>query len=613
MTIFRLSLNVSATRLILLDGYGGSLISAFGSFVVGQNMVVGFVIFLIIVIIQFLVITRGAERVAEVAARFTLDAMPGKQMSIDADMNAGLINESQARARRRDVEREADFYGAMDGASKFVKGDAIASIIVTVVNVMGGLLIGIMNGQAVMDALNQYALLTIGNGLVTQVPAILMATATGIIVTRSASDNNLGADFVSQLTAQPKSLMIAAGTILALGLVPGMPHLVFITVAAGFGYLGYLLRNSAQPEPEVGEGAAQAAATREADTPAAVAELLPVDPVEVELGLDLVTLVDSSQGAELADRIGMIRRQLALELGFILPIVRLRDNVELKGNSYCLKIRGVAVARGELMLGMFLAMDPTGGLPRIQGVSTKEPAFGLTATWVSGTDKEQAEMMGYTVVDPVTVLSTHLTEVMKRHAHELLTRQTLQDLLDSLRERASAAVNEVIPNLMTLGQVQRVLGNLLYEGVSIRDLELIMETLGDCAPVTKDVDVLTEYVRQALAGPITAQLLRGGESLQVITLSASLESRLSQSLTQTDSGSYLNVDPETLQVIVSRLGTVIQRAAQNGVEPVVLTAPVVRFYFRRLIERAFPRITVLSYNEINPEVQVQSIGVVTAD
>lgn len=608
LTLFRLALNVSSTRLILLSGDPGEIITAFGNFVAGGDMIVGFVIFLILVVIQLMVITRGAERVAEVAARFTLDAMPGKQMAIDADLNAGLLTEEAARARRLNVQLEADFYGAMDGASKFVKGDSIAGIIITVINLIGGVLIGVMRmNLSAMDALNKFALLTVGDGLVSQIPALLISTATGIIVTRAASKSNLGADVIGQLFAKPKALYLSSATLLVLGLVPGLPTLPFV-ILAGLSFFMARSRSRAEAEvPVPSEAAAEVAPTSRAEN---VVNLLTVDPLEIELGFGLIALADAEQGSELSERINMIRRQFALDLGFVVPVIRIRDNIQLRPNAYLIKVKGVPVGQGELLLDHLLAMNPGSAAGSINGSPTTEPAFGLPAWWIREGEREKAELFGYTVVDPATVLATHLTELIRSYAPDLLGRQEVQQLLDNLKERAPAVVDEVTPGLLSVGQVQKILGNLLRENVPIRDLVTILEALGDYAVATKDVDLLTEYARQAMGRVIVRQYVEAGEPLQVLTLQPELEQVIMNSLQRTEGGNFLNLDPTVLERVFTSLGREVGRLSNSGQTPIVLTAPVVRLYFKRLTERVQSHLVVLSYNELDPAQEVQSVGVV---
>lgn len=609
-TLFRLALNISSTRLILLNGYAGEVIERFGNFVVGGNPVVGFIVFLILVVIQFIVITRGAERVAEVAARFTLDAMPGKQMSIDADLNSGLITEAEARQRRRDVEREADFYGAMDGASKFVKGDAIAALVILAINLLGGFVIGMLQrGLDATQALQQYALLTVGDGLVTQIPALLISTATGIIVTRAASDANLGSDFVGQLFNQPRALLIAGTAIGLLGLVPGLPKLPFFALAGLFGFLGYSMGVSRQIETQIDSQREESGKnTKKSEN---VAGLLQVEPLEIELGYAVVPLAIQEQGGDLMERVLAIRRQCALDLGIIVPPIRVRDNLQLPPNSYIVLLRGIEVARGEVHLDQYLAMNPGTASEEIPGTPTTEPAFGLPALWIGADQKDRAELAGYTVVDAASVMATHVTEVIRAHAAEILTRQDVQALLDAVKTTAPTVVDELIPGLLTVGEVQKVLQALLREGVSIRDLTLILEALADHARATKDTEILTEYVRQAMARSLCHQFGLDRGRTKVLTLSADLEQRLADAVQRTESGTYLALDPQTIQRIHSSLAEQTQRLAALGETPIVLCSPSVRLFFRRLVERVAPRLIVMSYAELTPQVEVESAGMVT--
>jgi flagellar biosynthesis protein FlhA len=608
-TLFRLALNVSTTRLILLEGYAGRVILSFGQFVVGGNPVVGFIIFLILIIIQFIVITRGAERVSEVAARFTLDAMPGKQMSIDADLNAGIITEEEARAKRLEVRREADFYGAMDGASKFVKGDAIAGIIITLINIGGGFIIGIVQQGLSWDmALQKYTLLTVGDGLVSQIPALLISTATGIIVTRSASESNLGQELTGQLLSQPRVLMVATVVLLLLGLVPGLPGIPFFVLAGFTGFLAYTLTTAPVDRGEEVEVPQQEERGDLYLTQRDMTALLQVDPLEIELGYALVPLADPQQGGDLLERIVLLRKQLALELGFLVPTVRVRDNMQLAPNEYSISIRGLQAAGGELLPGYLLAMRPEEEGKEMDGIPTREPTFGLPALWIPEERRQEAERANYTVVDLPAVLATHLTEVIKEHIHELLGRQEVKTLLDSLRESHPAVVDELVPTILGLGQVQRILANLLRERVSIRDLVTILETLADYGPLTKDTDILTEYVRQALARQISQQYRPESGPLPVLTLDPRLEELLRNALQKTDYGNYLALAPQEAEKLFRAVEDEFQGAVDRGYQPVLLCSPVIRFYLRRFLEKQFPRLPVLSYNELEADLEVQVIG-----
>jgi flagellar biosynthesis protein FlhA len=615
-TLFRLALNVSSTRLILLQGYAGQIIESFGNFVVGGNYIVGMVIFLILVVIQFVVITNGAGRVAEVAARFTLDAMPGKQMSIDADLNAGLINDEEARRRRRMIEKEADFYGAMDGASKFVKGDAIAGIIITLINILGGIAVGsFMLGLSVQEAAQRFALLTVGDGLVSQIPALLISTATGIVVTRAASESNLGEDLTRQILAQPRSLGIASGVLFAFGLVPGLPTVPFFILSVLSGAAAYAVSRAMRAE-EARRQAAEAArrqqaASQESVKPGDLVDALAVEPLELEIGYGLIPLVDRGQGGDLLDRITMVRRRIATELGLLVSPIRIRDNLELGPNEYVVKVRGNAVARAEIFPDRFLAMDSGMVTEKVEGIETKEPAFGLPAVWVSEADRDRAELAGYTVVDPSSVTTTHLAEIIKRYAPELLGRQDTKNTIDSLKESAPAVVDEVIPDVLTVGEVQKVLQNLLRERVPIRDMITILETLGDYGKSTRNVDVLSEYCRQALARTICRQYQDEEGMINVITVSPSLEQMIASSVEDSGQGSYLAMDPNLVQKIFDSLSQQIEKSSMYGAQPVVLTTAPVRLHFKRLTERSIPGLIVLSYNEIVPDVKVRSVGVVS--
>jgi flagellar biosynthesis protein FlhA len=612
-TLFRLGLNISATRLILLQGEAGRVIEAFGSFVVGGNYIVGGVVFIILLIVQFVVITRGAERVAEVAARFTLDAMPGKQMAIDADLNAGLITQDEARRRRREVEREADFYGAMDGASKFVKGDAIAAMLIAAVNIVAGVVIGIVQlGIPPAQALQRFALLTIGDGLVSQIPALLISTATGIIVTRAASEANLGNDVSRQLLSNPKALAVVAALLGALALVPGLPTLSLMAIAAGVGGVAYLTRQSQQRQLALAaaQEAAALAAPKEPESPSA---LLAVDPMEIEIGYGLIGLVEAGERGNLLDRITAIRRQTALELGFIVPTIRIRDNLQLSPNSYVIKLRGVEIARGELLANHYLAMNSGLASEEIEGIEAREPAFGLPALWITRAQREQAELLGYTVVDPSSVLATHLTEVIKAHAADLLGRQDLQVLLNSLKVDYPAVVDDLIPGVLTVGEVHRVLQNLLRERVSIRDLVTILETLAARGRQTRDPDLLTEYVRQALARAICQQYRESNGQLYVLTLAPQLEQRLAASLQQTDQGMVISLEPSFAQRLLQDLVTELEKMVAQGHQPVIVCSPRIRLAFKRLTERVVPHLAVLAYNELNPKLEVNAVGIVGGD
>nr|WP_193580876.1 flagellar biosynthesis protein FlhA [Paenibacillus aceris] len=610
-TLFRLALNVSTTRNILSHAEAGDVVRTFGSFVAQGNIVVGFVVFLILVLVQFIVITKGSERVAEVAARFTLDAMPGKQMSIDADLNAGLINEVQARERRQKIEREADFYGAMDGASKFVKGDAIAGIVILVINLIGGFIIGMtMKGMDFSEALQTFSILTIGDGLVSQIPALLISTAAGIIVTRASSEGNLGHDVTKQLTSQPKLLYIVAGTLVMLGIFTPIHWFTTFPIAGLLVFAGYKMQKNLEREAIKEEQLVEEQQIEEVRSPESVISLLQVDPIEFEFGYGLIPLADTQQGGDLLDRIILIRRQCALELGVVVPVIRIRDNIQLRPNEYIIKIKGNTVARGELLLNHYLAMSPGIDDDSIAGIETTEPAFGLPAIWIDEVTKERAELSGYTVVDPPSVVATHLTEVIKKHTHELLGRQETKALIDNVREAYPALVDDLIPSVLSIGDVQKVLAKLLKEKISVRDLVTILETLADYGAYTKDPEILTEYVRQSLSRQITQQYTSLGDSLKVITVGPSVEKKIADSVQQSDQGSYLALDPSSSQIIYHRVSEQVSKLIQSGQQPVILTSPTIRMYLRQLLERTLQDIPVLSYSELEPSVEIQSMGVV---
>lgn len=601
-TLFRLALNVSASRLILLQGHAGSVIDSFGSFVVGGNYVVGIVIFLILIVIQFVVITNGAGRVAEVAARFTLDAMPGKQMSIDADLNAGTIDEATARARRKAIEQEADFYGAMDGASKFVKGDAIAGIIIILVNIIGGLAIGVIQlGIPITQALQTYTLLTVGDGLVSQMPAILISTATGLIVTRAASEANLGRDIATQILANPRALLMVAGVLVVLALIPGLPKLPLLAIAGGLGGVALLVRQQVKTAEEA---ATEVATTSNSGEPENVMKFLKVDPMEIEIGYALIPLTDAEQGGTLLGRVTLIRRQMALELGIVLPTIRIRDNAQLQPNQYSIKLRGVEVANGEVRPNRLLAMNPGLAQQELEGIPTTEPAFGLPAVWISPEEQERAELAGYTVVDPASVVITHLSEVIRSTAPMILSRQDVQTLLDHVKEENSALVAELVPELLTVGDVQRVLQNLLRERVSIRDLVTVLETIADHARMTKDPDVLSEQVRLALARQVTAQYIGEDGRLSVITLAPGLQQDLAQNIVQTDRGPTLHLEPSIADRLLEGLREAMEQVAAAGHHPVVLCPSRIRLPVRRFTELSLRSLVVLAYSEVSSNVEV---------
>jgi flagellar biosynthesis protein FlhA len=609
VTLFRLAINVASTRLILLGADAGSVIESFGHFVVGGSIVVGIVVFLILLVVQFVVITNGAGRVAEVAARFTLDAMPGKQMSIDADLNAGLISEAQARQRREQISAEADFYGAMDGASKFVKGDAIAGLIIVSINLIGGIAIGVMqNGLSPGDAVATYSLLTVGDGLVSQIPALLISTATGIIVTRASSEAHLGSDIGRQLFSNPRALFTVSAVLAGFGLVPGLPLSPFLALAAIMGVAGYLVRER-QLAAEA-EAAGEIAETRAQDerNVDSVMSVLHVDPLEVEVGYGLIPLVDESHGGNVLHRITIMRRQMASELGIVVPMIRIRDNLQLPAHRYVVKLRGIEIGGGELMANRHLAMNSGLATEEIAGDPTTEPAFGLPARWITDGDRQRAELLGYTVVDPPSVLITHLSELTRRHAPELLSRQDVQTLLNHLKEDYPTVVEELIPGVLTVGEVQSVLQHLLSEGVVT-----IAETLADRGRQTKDSEALTEAVRGALARQITVQHRASDGKLHALTLHPLLERQLAGGLQHTDSGSALVMEPAMLQQLLSTVARQMERAAATGHQPVLLTSSRIRRPLRRLTERSLPALPVLAFNEVASEVEVRAIGTVEVE
>jgi flagellar biosynthesis protein FlhA len=609
-TLFRLALNVSTSRLILLHGDAGEVVHSFGSFVVGGNLVVGLVVFLILVVIQFVVITNGAGRVAEVAARFTLDAMPGKQMAIDADLNAGTIDEVQARDRRKAIGQEADFYGAMDGASKFVKGDAVAGIVIILVNIIGGLSIGVLQqGAGPAEALHIYANLTVGDGLVSQLPALLISTATGIIVTRAASDTNLGTQMFAQITSQSRPLVIAGVMLALFGLMPGLPKMPFFLIGGVCAAAGFFIQRR-QTAAAVAAASFVPIAEPEPETlgPQQVIQMMNIDPLEVEVGYGLIPIVDEQAGGGLLRRITMIRRQLALELGIVLPTVRVRDNLQHAPNAYVVKLRGVEIARGTLQPAQFLAMDPGTAEGDIPGIETQEPAFGLPARWITPAYKERAELLGYTVVDAESVLATHLTELVKRFAPDLLSRQDTQNLLENLRNEYPALVEDLVPATLTVGEVQEVLQNLLTERVSIRDLVTISETLATQGRVSRDVDLLTEYSRAALARQISRQYADDSGTLHVITVGARTEDEIAQSIQQGERGNQVAMAPWAMQRLLGVVATEVERVAGAGRDPVILCSSRIRLALRRMLERRLPNVVVLSFAEVTSQTAVDAVG-----
>ena len=614
-TLFRLSLNVASTRLILLHGNEGALaagkvIMSFGNFVVGGNYVVGMIVFIILVIINFVVITKGATRIAEVAARFTLDAMPGKQMSIDADLNAGIIDENEAKERRKLITREAEFNGAMDGAAKFVRGDAIAGIIITLTNIVGGLIIGVVQKKmAIIDAAQNYTLLTVGDGLVSQIPALIISTAAGIVVSRAGSVDTMGADFSKQFYQHPKAVYLSALTIFFFGLIPGLPHLPFIMLSMIIGGGMYLLRRKKEvskikeiedkkkQKPEVG--------------PEPVEHLLLVDLLEVEVGYGLISLVDREQGGEFLDRVRSLRRQFALEMGLVIPPIHIRDNLQIKSSEYQILLKGVKIASGELMVNHYLAMDPGDAARKIEGIDTKEPAFNLPAVWIPEDKKEESKLAGYTVVDNVTVMATHLTEIIRKHSSEMLGRQEVQGLLDNLSKSFPKAVEELVPNLLSLGNVQKVLQRLLQEQISIKDMLTIVETLADYAPYTKDPELLTEYVRHKLSRSIVSPYIGEDGVLKLITMAQDVEDLLLKGIQKTEHGSYLSIDPKVADPIITSIKKESEKAMAINVQPILMTSPTIRRHLKKMVEYFVPSLMVLSQSELLGDMRFKSIGEVS--
>lgn len=612
-TLFRLALNVRSTMSILSTGEAGEVIASFGSFVIGGNAIVGFIIFMIIMIIQFLVITKGSERVSEVAARFTLDAMPGKQMAIDADLNSGLITEADAKLRRKKIQREADFYGAMDGASKFVKGDAIAGILITFINIIAGFILGAMTmGLSLPESIERFTLLTVGDGLVSQLPALMISVGTGIVVTRAASDSNLGTDVINQLFAQSKVLFIVGTFVILLGALTPLPNFPFLTIGAAILFAGYLRMTTSKKEKEelVTEETSADTSKDDMRRPENIMPLLQVDPIELEFGYGIIPLADPNQGGDLFDRLVMIRRQIALELGLIVPIIRLRDNIQLDSNQYLIKIKGNDMAKGNIVFDHYLAMSPGSVEGEIEGIDTIEPAFGLPAKWIRSDLREKAELLGYTVVDPSSVISTHLTEVIKKYSFELLSREDVKQLIDNAKDTNPSLVDELIPGLMSIGDVQKVLANLLGEGVSIRNLVSILEALADHARSTRDVNILTEYARQKLSRQLSKSYFPFGQA-KVVTLEQPLENMLMEAIDQNENGTFLAIDPMKTQGILASLATEVRKLMQMGELPIVVTAPIVRIYFKRMSAQAIPDLIVLSYNEIESDIDIQSAGMVS--
>ena len=612
-TIFRIALNVSSTRLILSQGYAGNVVQTFGEFVGGGDLVIGTIVFLILILVQFMVINKGSERVAEVTARFTLDAMPGKQMAIDADLNTGAIDDAEAKRRRDKIQEESSFFGNMDGAVKYVKGDATAGLMITAVNIIGGILMGVLRmDMSISEALNKYAILTIGDGLVSQIPSLLISLSTGILVTKGSKEADFGNALISELFGIPKVLYIVGAVMILMGVITPLNTVLFVLLGVAFLIAATMMQReirSAQIEEAVDTEEREAEEIRQ---PENVNSLLSVDPIELEFGYGIIPLADVNQGGDLLDRVVMIRRQIALELGTVVPIIRLRDNIQLNPNQYIIKIKGIQVSEGEILFDHYMAMNPGFVQEEITGIPTFEPSFHLPAIWITEGQRERAESLGYTVVDPPSIIATHLTEVIRHHIAELLTRQDVQNLVNNLKESNPSVVEELVPKLLGLGEVQKVLQNLLREGVSIRDLLTVFETLADYATTTRDTDILTEYVRQSLKRAISSKYFPANETTSVVTLDPKVEQEIMNSVKQTEQGSYLNLNPERTKAIMDSVGAEISKLENLGKNPIIITSPIVRIYFKKLTEDYFKDLIVVSYNEVESNVELQSVGMVTA-
>lgn len=612
-TVFRIALNVSSTRLILSEGDAGNVVLTFGQYVGGGDIVIGVLVFIILIIVQFMIINKGSERVAEVTARFTLDAMPGKQMAIDADLNTGAITDEEAKKRREKIQEEASFFGSMDGAVKYVKGDATAGLIITFINIVGGLAFGIVRqGLEVGEAINKYTILTIGDGLVSQIPSLLISLATGILVTKGSKEADFGTVLISQLFGVPKVLYLVGAILSFLGIVTPLNPVVFVGLGLVFIVVGRVMAGTIETAEIEHEADEEEAAAEEIRQPENVTSLLQVDPIELEFGYGIIPLADVNQGGDLLDRVVMIRRQIALELGTVVPIIRLRDNIQLNPNQYIIKIKGVQVSEGEILFDHYMAMNPGYVEEEITGIPTFEPSFHLPAIWITEGQRERAESMGYTVVDPPSIIATHLTEIIRQYISELLTRQDVQSLVDNLKESNPSLVEELVPKLLGLGEIQKVLQNLLKEGISIRDLLTIFETLADYAATTRDTDILTEYVRQSLKRAISGKFFPANETTSVVTLDPKLEQEIMASVKQTEQGAYLTLDPAKTKEIMESLGTEVKKLEDLGKMPIVITSPIVRAYFKKLTEDYFKDLVVVSYNEVESSVELQSVGMVTA-
>ncbi len=612
-TIFRIALNVSSTRLILSKGDAGNVVQTFGEYVGGGDLVIGILVFIILIIVQFMIINKGSERVAEVTARFTLDAMPGKQMAIDADLNTGAITDEEAKKRREKIQEEATFFGSMDGAVKYVKGDATAGLVITFINIVGGIAFGVLRqGMEMTEALNKYTILTIGDGLVSQIPSLLISLATGILVTKGSKEADFGTVLISQLFGTPKVLYLVGAVLAFLGIVTPLNPVVFVGLGLVFVVVGRVMAGTIETAVIEHEADEEEAAAEEIRQPENVTSLLQVDPIELEFGYGIIPLADVNQGGDLLDRVVMIRRQIALELGTVVPIIRLRDNIQLNPNQYIIKIKGVQVSEGEILFDHYMAMNPGYVEEEITGIPTFEPSFHLPAIWITEGQRERAESMGYTVVDPPSIIATHLTEIIRQYISELLTRQDVQSLVDNLKESNPSLVEELYPKLLGLGEIQKVLQNLLREGISIRDLLTIFETLADYAPTTRDTDILTEYVRQSLKRAISGKFFPANETTSVVTLDPNLEQEIMASVKQTEQGAYLTLDPAKTKDIMESLGVEIKKLEDLGKIPLVITSPIVRAYFKKLTEDYYRDLVVVSYNEVESSVELQSVGMVTA-
>ena len=612
-TIFRIALNVSSTRLILSTGDPGNVIQVFGNFVGGGDLIIGIIVFFILLIVQFMVINKGSERVAEVTARFTLDAMPGKQMAIDADLNTGAIDDEEAKRRREKIQEESSFFGSMDGAVKYVKGDATAGLLISAVNIVGGLAMGMFRGgMEFQAALDKYVILTIGDGLVSQIPSLLSSLSTGILVTKGSKDADFGTVLVSQLFGVPKVLYFVGSTIIALGILTPLNTILFLVLGFSFIITARIMSGTLETAKIDTQVEAEEAAAEQIRQPENVTSLLQVEPIELEFGYGIIPLADVNQGGDLLDRVVMIRRQVALELGTVVPIIRLRDNIQLNPNQYVIKIKGIQVSEGEILFDHYMAMNPGYVEEEITGIPTFEPSFHLPAIWITENQRERAESMGYTVVDPPSIIATHLTEIIRQHISELLSRQDVQGLVNNIKESNPVLVEELVPKLLGLGEIQKVLQNLLKEGVSIRDLQTIFETLADYAPTTRDTDILTEYSRQALKRAISRRFFPANETTSVITLDPKIEQEIMGSVKQTEQGAYLTLDPERTKRIIAAVETESRKLEDLGRSPIIITSPIVRMYFKRLTEDYFKDLIVISYNEIESNIELQSVGMVTA-